>query len=128
MKQAKRWILGITTGIAFLTSCNAVIAPADYTLNLTGTGGVGICIVEQERENETMCEAEGVYIPGQPSTPRTGIMIPHTVKGTKTSWRNIYFTVELVTASPVQATLLRNGRVCWAGPRMLRRSDSTHHT
>lgn len=93
-----------------LPSCNLTRTPATYELTLTGTGGVGVCYFEQGYESESMCEAEGVYIPGQPSGPRTGIRLPATF--TRISDRNLYIKVDLVTASEVKATLSRNGVTC----------------
>ncbi|GBF07542.1 hypothetical protein DAERI_150060 [Deinococcus aerius] len=101
----------LTALMLLLASCNQNGAPAKYDLALTGTGGVGVCYVEQGYESESMCEAEGVYMPGKPSTaPRTGIQLPATFS--QVSSRNFYFTVELVTATEVKATMSRNGVPC----------------
>ncbi|RTR27489.1 hypothetical protein [Deinococcus radiophilus] len=107
MKQLFSCVFAV---LAF-TSCNSTSTPADYTLKLEGSGGVGICWTEPGLERETMCEAEGVSIPGRPSSgPRTGIQLPTTA--TQVSKKNLYFTVELVTASEVKASMYKNGNLC----------------
>lgn len=86
-------LLSSVFAILTLASCSSTSTPADYTLKLEGSGGVGICWTEPGLERETMCEAEGISIPGRPSSgPRTGIQLPTTA--TQVSSKNLYFTVE----------------------------------